>query len=367
MMSKEELFYTIALTKVHQMGPVQCRLLMEKLGSAKIVFESTKKTLESIEGIGTLKAKAIKSFTEFNSAEQEIKFIEKYQISALTILDEAYPQKLLHCYDPPTILYKKGTANLNAKKIIAVIGTRHHTDYGKQVTDSFVKSLATHNITILSGMAFGIDAIAHRAALIHQTPTIGVLAHGQDTIYPKEHRPLANQILQESGALITEYGSNTLPDRHHFPQRNRIVAGMADAVLVIESGLKGGSMVTADLASGYHKDVFAIPGRIQDPRSAGCIQLIKQNKAQIITAPEDIISSLGWEKKPFQTVIQKEFFIQLSPDEKILVDLLNDTPIHIDLLSTKSKLPHSKVAAALLSLELQGIVKSMPGPSYSLT
>lgn len=363
-----ELLYQLALTLVPNIGPVQAKILLQHC-EAEEIFHAKKSFLEKIEGIGTVRAASIVSFRDFSEAEEEIKFIEKYKIKTLFLTDKDYPQRLLNCYDSPTLLYYKGDADLNASKIIAVIGTRSHTDYAKQVTEKLVKEIAAQNVTVISGLAFGVDAIAHKAAMKNNLPTIGVLAHGLDHIYPSEHSGLAKEIIKENGGLLTEFRSNTKPDKHNFPTRNRIVAGMSDATIVIETGVKGGSMITAELANGYNKDVFAFPGKVTDAKSAGCNYLIKNNKAMLLTDAEELLQVMGWEerKKKSEARSQKKLFIELSPDEKIIVDILRqkDT-INIDELNMKSGLSSSAVAAAILSLELQNVMVSLPGKLYRL-
>jgi DNA processing protein len=363
-----DLLYQIALTLIPNIGPVQAKILLQHC-DAEEIFHAKKSFLEKIEGIGGVRANNIKAFTGFSKAEEEITFIEKYKIKPLFITDKDYPQRLLNCYDSPTLLYYKGAADLNTSKIVAIIGTRTHTDYGKQVTEKLVKELATQNVIITSGLAFGIDAIAHKAAIKNNLPTVGVLAHGLDQIYPSEHSGLAKDMIKHSGGLLTEFGSKSKPDKHNFPIRNRIVAGMSDATIVIETGIKGGSMITAELANGYNKDVFALPGRTNDTKSAGCNYLIKSNKAILLTDASELIAVMGWEEQSRKSVVrsQKEIFIELSKDEKIIVAILNEKEtVHIDEINLKSGLSSSAVAGAMLNLELQGIIFSKPGKIYSL-
>lgn len=360
------LLYQIALTLIPNIGAVHAKTLLEHFDDAENIFKASLKKLSSVENIGEVKARCIKSFEDFSQAEEEIEFIEKYKIQPLFITDKNYPQRLLNCYDPPTLLYYRGCADLNASKIISIIGTRNHTDYGKQVTEKLVADLAEQNVLIVSGLAFGIDAIAHKAALQNNLPTIGVLAHGLDTIYPQQHKSLAKAMLQ-SGGLLTELRSKTKPDKHNFPKRNRIVAGMADATIVVETAIKGGSMITAHLANNYNKDVFAFPGKTTDSKSAGCNYLIKQNCAALLTDAEQLIESLGWQQKKLKPKLQRELFIDLSADEKIIVDILKEKDsVHIDELTFKSELSTSAIAAAMLNLELQNVIVSFPGKMYKL-
>lgn len=362
----EELLYRIALTAVPQIGAVQARLLIEKFGSAKAVFQARKAQLENTEGIGSVRASQIKSFDRFNAAEDEIRFMEKYGIKALFISDADYPQRLRHCYDPPTLLYYKGEADLNAARMVSIIGTRNNTEYGKMLTEQLVQDLAPYGTAIISGLAFGIDAIAHRQALAHQLPTVGVLAHGLDHIYPPQHKTLARQIVKEGGGLLTEFCSTEGPDKHHFPIRNRIVAGISEAVIVVESGTKGGSMVTAELANGYNKDVYCYPGKVTDAKSGGCLRLIKQQKAQLISSGKELVESLGWNQKEDRPLYQQaSLLLPLTEPEKTLMTLLKETDsLHWDELLIRSALQAGEMATALLTLEMQGLVKALPGKQF---
>lgn len=364
----DELLYRIALTLVPNIGPVQAKILLQHFDQASPIFQAKRSTLQRIEGIGSIRAERIKTFTDFARAEKEILFIEKYGIQPLFLSDPDYPQRLLNCYDPPSLLYLKGKLDLNAPKIVAIIGTRSNTDYGKQVTQTLVEALAPCQLVIVSGLAFGIDALAHKACLKNGLPTIGVLAHGLDTIYPPQHHALAKDMLQQGG-LLTEFISTTKPDKHNFPMRNRIVAGMCDAVIVVETGVKGGSIITADLANSYNKDVFAFPGRSSDPKSAGCNHLIKTNRAMLLTDAQQFIEAMGWEnKKTGSKTRQRELFIQLSEEEKTVVAILQaKESVAIDELNYRSNLSSSTVAAAILNLELQGVVAALPGKMYRLS
>jgi len=364
-----QLLYQLALTEVPNIGWVQAKILAQHFGEAEKIFKAKLSMLEKIEGIGTIRASSIKRFNDFSNAEEEIKFIEKFRIKPLFITDKDYPQRLLHCYDPPTLLFYKGSADLNAAKIIAIIGTRTHTDYSKKITDQLVEDLSAQNVLIVSGMAFGVDAIAHKAALKNNLVTVGVLGHGLDQIYPPDHSNLAKDMLKNGGGLLTEFRSQTKPDKHNFPERNRIVAGMSDATIVVESGIKGGSMVTAELANGYNKDVFAFPGKVTDNKSAGCNYLIKSNKAMLLTDAQQLIEVMGWEMRSQKSKAksQKEIFIELSKEEKIIVDILNEKEtVHIDEINLRSGLSSSAIAAAILNLELQNVVNGLPGKIYKL-
>jgi DNA processing protein len=351
---------------IPELGPVRARLLTEHFGTASAVLKAKKKEISAVEGIGEFCARAIKAWDLFSEAEEEICFIEKHHILPLFITDKNYPQRLLHCYDPPTLLYYRGTADLNNSRIISIIGTRTHTEYGRQVTEQLIASLQTENVLVVSGLAFGIDAIAHKHSLQQHIPTVGVLAHGLDTIYPSQHKSLAKEMLLHGG-LLTEFRKNTKPDKHNFPKRNRIVAGMADAVIVIETASKGGSMITAELAHNYNRDLFAVPGKISDAKSSGCLELIRQNKAELFMGSDQLLDTMGWQEKKKIIRKQKELFIELTADEKIIVALLKETEsTSIDTLYLKSGLSSSSVAAAILNLEIQNVIIALPGKLYRL-
>lgn len=362
-----ELLYQISLTLIPNIGDVHAKALANHFGNAEAIFKAKKKDLEEIEGIGSIRAESIKQYNYFKQAEEEIAFIEKYKITPLFITDKNYPQRLLNCYDSPVMLYYKGNADLNQSKIVAIVGTRNNNEYGKAICEKLVEDLAVANILIVSGLAFGIDSIAHRSALKNDLKTVAVLAHGLDRIYPTQNKSLAKEII-EHGGLVTDFRSKTNPDKQNFPKRNRIVAGISDAIVVVETGIKGGSLITAELGNGYNKDVFAIPGRTNDAKSEGCNYLIKNNKACLITSADDILEDMGWKeyKKP-SAKKQRELFIELTDDEKIIVNILQQQEqIHIDELYIKSTLSSSAVASALLTLEMQNIVSSFPGKLYKI-
>ncbi|HVG15079.1 MAG TPA: DNA-processing protein DprA [Chitinophagaceae bacterium] len=363
-----ELLYQLALTLIPNIGDVQARQLIQHFGNASDVFKATKSSIEKIEGIGSLKARNIKDFNDFAQAEKEIEFIEKYKINALFLTDKHYPQRLLNCYDAPPLLFYKGAADLNASRTLAVVGTRSNTDAGKQFTENLIKELAPHNITIISGLAYGIDAVAHKAALKYKLPTIGVVGHGLDKIYPADHATLAREMVKENGGMLSEFFSGTKPDKHNFPLRNRIVAGISDATIVVETHVKGGSMITAKLADAYNRDVFAVPGRPSDIKSGGCNYLIQHNKAILLTEAGGLLEAMGWTDKKAKPKRQKELFIELTDNEKIVMDLLQKKEtVHIDDLNLSGNISSSAIAAALLNLELQNAIVSMPGKMYKLS
>ena len=362
-----DLLYQLALIMVPNIGDVQAKGLINCYGNAASIFKAPKKQLENIEGIGTVRASCIKSFTDFSSCEAEISFIEKYKITPLFITDEHYPQRLLNCYDSPSLLFYRGNADLNKSKIISVVGTRNHSDYGRHQCEKIIADLEQEDILVVSGLAYGIDTIAHKASLKHHLATVGVVAHGLDRIYPSQNKALAKEMTTQGG-LLTDFISGTTPDKQNFPRRNRIVAGMCDALVVIESGVKGGSLITAELANSYNKDVFALPGKSTDLKSEGCNYLIRSNKASLFTSATDILEAMNWVQK--EKVIpqkQRELFIELTPDEKKVVDILQQRDsIQIDELYFKSGLSSSAVAAALLMLEMQNVLISLPGKTYKL-
>lgn len=362
-----ELLYQLALTQVPHIGDVQAKLLVQHFGAASAIFKAKKSTLESIEGMGAIRAASIRSFRDFSAAEKEIRFLEQFKISPLFLTDPDYPQRLLHCTDAPALLFYKGSANLNASKILAVVGTRSNTDYGKRSTEKIIEDLAAHDVLIVSGLAFGIDAIAHRAALKHNLPTVGVVGHGLDKIYPYEHSALAREMVQ-NGGLLTEFWSGTKPDKHNFPLRNRLVAGMCDATVVIETDIRGGSMITAQLADSYNRDVFALPGRTTDPHSRGCNHLIQINRALLLSDAAHLLQALGWETiKQKEKPAQRVLFIEMTPEEQALVDLLQEKEaLHIDEINLRTGLSSSTTAAAILNLELNNVVQSLPGKMYKL-
>ena len=350
-----DIIFQIALTLVPQIGDVRAKSLINIYGDAESVFKAPKRQLEKIEGIGIVGASGIKQFTDFKTCEAEAAFLEKYHVKALFINNKDYPQRLLNCYDSPALLFYKGTADLNNSKLVSAVGTRNNSDYGKQVCEELVEGLKNMHALIISGLAFGIDTIAHRAALKNNLPTVGAVAHGLDRIYPPQNNNLAKQMI-ENGGLLTDFISGTAPDKQNFPKRNRIVAGICDALIVVESAGKGGSLITAELANSYNKDVFAIPGRVTDSRSEGCNYLVKSNKALLITGTGDLLDCMNWiEKEKPQKVTQRELFIEMSAAEKSITSLLmQKQSCGIDELYITSGLSCSETAQALLMFHYQG-------------
>jgi len=362
-----DLLYLISLTRVPQVGSVHARTLLQHLGSAEAIFKSPLSALEKIEGIGKIRARSIKSFEDFSGSEKEILFLQRYGVRALSIHDKDYPQRLLSAYDAPVLLFYKGNADLNPRHVISIVGTRRNSDYGKQLTEKLIQDLMPYDVTVISGLAFGIDSIAHKSALKQGLSTIAVLAHGLASLYPPEHGHLSKQIWKQGG-LLTEYISHIKAEKHHFPIRNRIVAAISDCTIVIETAVKGGSMITADLANGYHKEVFAFPGRISDFKSAGCNWLIRNNQAILLENARDLVRTMGWEEKISATeILQTELFVELNEVEQRIVDLLRERErMHIDVINSTTGFPGSRNAGALLELEMKGLISSMPGRIYRL-
>ena len=364
----EELKYKIAITLIPGIGDILAKNLIAYCGGAEAVFKEKKQNLIKIPGIGTITADSIKKQNVLARAEKEITFILKYKIQPLFFLDDAYPKRLKQCADSPVMLYYKGNADLNAAKIISIVGTRNATTYGKTICENFIAELAGMDVLIVSGLAYGIDICAHRAALENNLATVGVLAHGLDNIYPSVHTATAKKMV-ENGGLLTDYLSETNPDKENFPKRNRIVAGMADATVVVESKNGGGSLITADIANSYSRDVFAFPGRIDDACSEGCNNLIKINKAALIQSAKDIVYIMGWEEKinKGKKKEQLQMLVNLNPEEELIVGVLKEKgTVNVDDICYASKLTMSKVSTLLLTLEFSNVVKSLPGKMYCL-
>lgn len=370
-MVTNNLKYKIALSLIPKVGHITAKKLVAYVGDYEGVFKESKKNLLKIPDIGQTLANNIVHTNVLPLAEKEIEFIEKNNIRVIFYLDEEYPERLKHCIDAPILLYTKGELSLNQRKVLSIVGTRKATDEGVSFCTSLVSALADrgHNPIIVSGLAYGIDATAHKAALDNNLATVAVLGHGLDIIYPASHKSLANKIM-DNGLLITDFPSKSKRDKNNFVKRNRIIAGLSDATIVVESGEKGGALITADIANSYNRDVFAVPGRVMDTHSKGCNQLIKTNKAALLEKVEDIEYLLGWEpeNKPNQKDIQRNLFVELNDEEKIIVDILksNTKELPIDTICLKAQLPTSKVSPILLELEFKGILKTLPGKTYKL-
>ncbi len=363
----DDLIYKIALTLVPGVGSVNGKSLVAYCGGVQAVFMEKKRTLIKIPGIGEQTVNALVNHNVFDRAEEELMFIEKNKIKSFFYLDKEYPLRLKQCHDSPLMLYFKGTADLNVPKVVALVGTRKATEYGRDMCRKLVEGLKEYNTLIVSGLAYGIDTWSHKAALDNNLQTVGVLGHGLDRVYPFANRALAEK-MEETGGLLSEYTSNTIPDRENFPMRNRIIAGMSDAVVVVEAGEKGGALITAEIANSYNRDVFAVPGRIGDPHSEGCNKIIKINKAALIQSAKDISYLLNWDDFKIQKKnIQRQLFLNLTPDEELIVNLLKEKgDLDVDTLLAGTMLLPAKAAIILLNMEFEGILRCLPGKVYRL-
>ena len=362
-----DLLYQIALKKVTGVGSFRAKRLISYCGGVREVFNSPKKKLVTVPGIGAGVISGMNFDQALREADEELKFIEKRGIIPLFYLDKDYPRRLKHCEDGPILMYTQGEMNLNNPKVVSIVGTRNATEYGKRNTEKLIEGLKKHNALIVSGLALGIDVIAHRSAVQHGLETIGVLGHSLDRIYPSQNKNVAEK-MKLHGGLLTEFESGTLPDRENFPQRNRIVAGMSDVCIVVETAVKGGSMITAKLAADYNRDVMAFPGGVDAPYSSGCNFLIKSNQANLIENIEDLEYLMGWTveaETPKES--QTQLFIDLSDEERKVFELLKSLQKDsLDNISLNSGFPVSKTSTLLLEMEFKGIVRSLPGKMYSL-
>jgi len=363
-----ELLYTLALLQVPGVGHNNARALLGRCGSAQAVFQSKQKLLETIPGIGPKVAKAVRQQTPLKLAEQELNFILKNNIQLLHYQQAEFPQRLKRCADYPLLLFMKGKAELNSQRMIAVVGTRKATPYGLGLSRQLIMGLSALNVTIVSGLAYGIDISAHRAALEVGLPTLAVLGNGLSSIYPAAHKQVAERML-EKGGLLTEFWHKTEPDKENFPKRNRIVAGMVDAVVVVEAAQNGGALITAELANGYNRDVFAFPGRVNDVTSVGTHRLIRQNKAALLTHADELMEALNWLPQQEENgARQMQLFVELEIEEQAVLDILGLAPkLSIDQLCMQGEMPLSRLAGILLALEFKGLVKALPGKYYSRT
>ena len=358
--------YDIALLQVPGIGSGTARSLLRKFGSAKEVFEANPQKLLSTEGIGSVTVEAIRSFKDFSKAEQEVEFALRNNIKILSLNEEGFPKKLRHNNEIQPVLFLKGNVNLNAPRVISIVGTRLNTEYGRLACEKIIEGFAATGATIVSGLAYGIDTIAHKAALKNGLPTIAAVGHGLHTVYPGQNKNLASE-MQEAGGLMTPFTSGTKPDKANFPERNKLVAAICDALIVVESSVTGGSLITANYAITYKKDVYAIPGRISDTKSEGCNMLIKNGKAKLITSASDIIEAQQWNMENTEPKKQRQLFVELTHNEKIIVEILgSENQLHIDELSLRAGLSNSDIAQALLMLEMQAMITSMPGKVYKL-
>lgn len=349
------------------MGPATARRLIDNFGSACAVFGARPADWSAVENVAPRVVEQILARNVLAEAEREVQFVEDNQIQVAFIGDENYPVRLRQCPDAPVILYLKGGFNPDQRRVLGVVGTRNATSYGKEICKRIIEELADENILIVSGMAYGIDYCAHKAALEAELPTAAVFAHGLDTIYPSVHRKTAEAMLA-TGGWVSEFRSQTRMDRHFFPRRNRIVAGLCDGVLVVESDKKGGSLITADIANSYSREVMAIPGKPSDLRSKGCNWLIKTNRAALVENATDILKQLDWDPASNPNkVVQLEAFPRLSEEALSLARCLQQSgPVSIDSLADISGKPIREVSAILLNLEMEGVVKALPGKRFRI-
>lgn len=370
-MNTDERISSIALTLCPGIGHISAKRLIDALGSAAEVFGRRKDLPDLFPGISPSIVSALDCPAAFLRAEREMEFVEKNRLTCLTLKDPAYPSRLRECDDAPTVLFFKGNADLNRLHVINLVGTRRATDYGKQFCADFLRSLSAlcPDVLVVSGLAYGIDIHAHRAALANDLSTVAVLAHGLDRIYPYVHRNTAVDMLAQGG-LLTEFLTETNPDRYNFVSRNRIVAGMCDATIVVESADKGGSLITAELAEGYQRDCFAVPGRTTDAASIGCNRLIRDNKAALLLSAEDLVRCMNWtseKEPPHPDAIQRALFPELSEEEERIVRILTHRgDLHINALVVEADIPVHRMTALLFELEMKGMLKPMVGGVYHL-
>lgn len=367
-MNLDLLKFRIGITLINGIGNNLAKNLIAYLGNEEAVFKEKKNNLSRIPGIGETLAKEIVNHKQaLLRAEQEIEFILKNDIQYLYYTDKNYPFRLKECPDAPLMLFARCAKNLNDAKFVSIVGTRNATEYGKEICRNLASALTTiPNLVIISGLAYGIDICAHKSALDYRIPTIGIVAHGLDVIYPSAHRSIAVRML-EQGGVITEYLSKTKPDRQNFVQRNRIIAGMSDALIVVESAQKGGALITAELANDYNRDVFAFPGRITDEWSKGCNALIKNNRASLIESPQDFIRQMGWDQQTnHRKDVQAALFTDLSEEESLIYSIIRKHMggIHVNQLSVISSISYSKLTSLLLEMEFKALVKCIPGGIY---
>ena len=366
MLSKNELRYTLALQRIPNLGDISAKKILRKVGSAEAVFKEKKSNLAKIDGIGLLRLREINLKQQLEQADDELKFIEDNEVEWSYFQDKNYPEKLKHCLDGPILLFQRGNIDLVNKKIISIVGARKITSYGNAFCQNLIEELSPLNPVIVSGLAYGVDICAHKAAIENNLQTIACLAHGLNQTYPKDHKRHIKKI-EENGGFFTEFWSSDKFDKTNFLKRNRIIAGLSEATIVIESAEKGGSLVTADIANSYNREVFAVPGRATDSQSMGCNNLIKQQKAHVLTTAADIVYQLGWEIKDAQKPRQTQLFVELDEDEKLIFRFLKEKEKELlDIIALECSLPVFRVATLLMNMELKGVVRPLPGKLFQL-
>lgn len=366
-MNNNELLYALALQHVAKIGDITAKKLIAHCGSSEAVFKEKKQNLLKIDGIGSILISDLFTSNHLEAAEKELQFIKDENIVCHYFADEAYPEKLKHCIDSPIVLFQAGNVNVNKQRVISIVGARKVTTNGIAFCEKLVEQLAVFNPVIVSGFAYGTDITAQKAAIKHKLQTIGCLAHGLNQMYPKTHKKYVAEV-EKNGGFFTDFWSSATFDRNNFLKRNRIIAGISQATIVIESAEKGGSLVTADIANSYNRDVFAVPGRVTDSQSVGCNNLIKHQKAHMLSNPLDIPYILNWELEENQKpVIQKQLFVELDDQEKVIYNYLKETEKEsLDVIAIQCNLPTFKVAGLLLSMELKGVVRPLPGKLFEV-
>jgi DNA processing protein len=362
-LDETNLFYAVAITFANRIGSVTARRLITHFGSPETIFRESKQSMLKQGLLSSFVASSLFSKDILIQAEKEIEFARKYSIDILFMDDEDYPFRLRHCSDAPVVLYKKGTAGLNPVKSVSIVGTRKASAYGKERTFDIIEGMDGDPVQIVSGLAHGIDTAAHKGALEHGFETIAVLGTGLNLIYPAENKALAKQICGQ-GALLTEFSSQLTPEKENFPRRNRIIAGMSDAVLVIEAGKRGGALITAELANSYNRDVFALPGRVGDMYSEGCNWLIKTNKAAMVTSTADLYYNMNWDLPSEKKSVKQARLILTEEEEKVFRLLVENGECSLDFICNTTDYSLSKVAGILLNMEMSGVIRSLPGKMY---
>lgn len=356
----------IALTLLSGIGSKRARIIATYFKDLSAFFEEKKLDLEKLPGVTAEMIRSKQRTLALEKADEVLEYLERIGANTLFLTDTDYPKKLKQCDDAPILLYSKGNINWKARKTVAIVGTRNITHYGKQLTEELVDTLCAAGVVIVSGMAYGIDICSHKRALVNNAETWGVLGHGLDQLYPAVHRKTAERML-ERGGLISEFIPGSKIEPGNFPMRNRIVAGLCDATIVVESGVSGGSMITANLARDYNREVFAFPGDVGKASSTGCLKLIRENIAALVQNGSEVLESLDWKTEVGRTDRQARLFVNLSSEEEIIVDALQDKKeLNMDSLGFLTKLSVSEIAGHLLQLEFRGIIRSLPGRRYAL-
>jgi DNA processing protein len=363
-MSEENLIYLLALLRIEGVGDIMAKKLLTHFGTAENVLKAKSQQLAAIDGVGSVLLKNFKDKTVFEKAQQELDFIRNNNIEMLSFQDEDYPDRLKHCIDGPVLLFSAGNINLKNHKIISIVGTRQITSYGFEFCRKLIEDLAPLDPIIVSGFAYGVDIVAHQLAMEFNLQTIGVLAHGLNQIYPKTHKKYMSK-MEQNGGFMTEFWSTSNPDKENFVRRNRIVAGMTEATIVIESADRGGSLITANMANDYNRDVFAVPGRTTDKYSLGCNNLIKTQKANLLTSAADLIYILNWDIAKETKSVQKQLFVELDSDEQKVYDYLLKTGKELmDTIALHCDFPIYRISGLLLNMELKGVVRPLPGKMF---